>query len=70
MRTWEHGGRLLGRCVGLPFYLGLAAAAALALYQQRLARTREPGACFRAFLNNNWLGAAVFAGIALNYALA
>jgi len=51
------------------YYLGLAVAAVLALYQQHLIRDRAPQACFRAFLNNNWLGAAVFAGIFLNYAL-
>jgi 4-hydroxybenzoate polyprenyltransferase len=56
--------------LGLAFYLGLAVAAALAAYQQWLVRAREPAACFRAFLNNHWLGAAVFAGIALSYALA
>ncbi len=60
---------LLGRRLGLgePYWLGLAAAAALALYQQYLIRRREPSACFRAFLNNGWLGAAVFAGLALAY---
>lgn len=56
--------------LGGPYYLGLAVAAVLALYQQYLIRGRAPRACFRAFLNNNWLGAAVFAGIFLNYALA
>ena len=60
---------LLGLRLGLgePYWLGLAAAAALALYQQHLIRRREPAACFRAFLNNGWLGAAVFAGLALAY---
>ena len=33
-----------------------------------IARHRERGACFRAFLHNNWIGAAIFAGIALHYA--
>lgn len=50
-----------------PYYLGLAAATGLAVYQQYLIRYREAGACFAAFLNNNWFGAAVFAGIVLNY---
>jgi len=48
-----------------PFYVGLASAAALAGFQYTLIRGREPGRCFRAFLNNNWAGGAVFAGIAL-----
>jgi 4-hydroxybenzoate polyprenyltransferase len=53
--------------LGFLYYFGLAAAAALALYQQHLIRARERGACFRAFLNNNWFGAAVFTGLLLDY---
>jgi 4-hydroxybenzoate polyprenyltransferase len=52
------------------YYAGLAVAAGLAAYQQWLIRERHPEACFRAFLNNNWFGAAVFAGLVLDYALA
>ncbi len=51
--------------LGLRYYAGLAAAFGFALYQQRLIRHREPDGCFRAFLNNNWFGAAVFAGLLL-----
>lgn len=60
---------LVGRQAGLgsPYHLGLAAAAALAVYQQWLIRGRAPAGCFRAFLNNNWFGLAVFAGIAASY---
>ncbi len=54
--------------LGLYFYLGLAAAALFALYQQHLIRERDPRHCFQAFLNNNWFGAAIFVGIALDYA--
>jgi 4-hydroxybenzoate polyprenyltransferase len=49
------------------YWTGLAAAAALAIHQQRLIRDRDPDACFRAFLNNNLFGLAVFAGILLHY---
>ncbi len=49
------------------FYGGLAAAAALFLYQQWLIRAREPESCFAAFQNNVYVGAAIFAGIALQY---
>jgi 4-hydroxybenzoate polyprenyltransferase len=49
------------------FYFGLLLASVLVLYQQYLIRRREPASCFRAFLNNNWLGAAVFGGIVLDY---
>ncbi len=47
------------------FYWGLGAAACFGLYEQWLIREREPKRCFRAFMNNNWFGAAVFAGILL-----
>lgn len=45
------------------YYLGLAVAAGLSIYQQWLIRHREKPRCFQAFLNNNWFGVAVFAGI-------
>jgi 4-hydroxybenzoate polyprenyltransferase len=51
------------------FAAGMAVAAGLALYHFQLIKGRERMACFAAFRNNNWLGAAVFAGIALDYAL-
>jgi 4-hydroxybenzoate polyprenyltransferase len=50
-----------------PYYAGLAIAVALAIYQYRLIRGRERAACFRAFLNNNWLGFAVFLGTAVDF---
>jgi len=53
--------------LGLFYLLGLAVAAGLSVYQQWLIRRREPQACFRAFLNNNWLGLAVFLGIVVDY---
>ncbi|MFP5506853.1 MAG: 4-hydroxybenzoate octaprenyltransferase [Gammaproteobacteria bacterium] len=60
---------LVGRMadLGLYYYLGLLVASGLALYQQYLARQRDRAGCFQAFLNNNWFGAAVFAGIFLHY---
>ena len=48
-----------------PYWLGLASAAALIAYQYTLIRGRDPACCLRAFMHNNWVGAAVFAGIAL-----
>jgi 4-hydroxybenzoate polyprenyltransferase len=60
---------MVGQAAGLGgyYYFGLLLAAGLALYQQYLIREREPKACFQAFLNNNWFGAAVFTGILLDY---
>lgn len=57
------------RGLGWPFYAGLAAATALALYERQLTRGRDPAACFRAFLHNNWFGASVFAGTAADFLL-
>ncbi len=51
--------------LGWHYYPGLAVAAGFALYQQTLCRQRIPDHCFRAFLNNNWIGAMVFLGIML-----
>ena len=55
-----HGG------LGALYHAGLAAAAGLVIHQYRLIRERDRERCFRAFLNNNWVGAAVFAGIAFD----
>lgn len=48
---------------GWPYYVGLAAAAAIAIRHMWWIRAREAAACFRAFLHNTWFGFAVFAGI-------
>ncbi len=54
--------------LGPAYLLSLLAVAGLFGYQQLLIRHREPEACFRAFLNNQWVGAVIFAGIAAHYA--
>lgn len=56
--------------LGHYYYLSLALAAGLSIYQQYLIRRREPSACFRAFLNNNWVGAVILLGLIAHYALA
>lgn len=53
--------------LGLAYYLGLAAAAIFAIYEQLLIRNRDPQLALRAFLNNAWLGMAVFIGLVLHY---
>jgi 4-hydroxybenzoate polyprenyltransferase len=50
-----------------PWYLGVAAAAALFGWQQVLLRQRDRVGCFRAFLNNNWVGLALFIGLWAQY---
>ncbi len=47
---------------------GLLLAAGCAVHHYRLIRQRDPAGCFAAFRHNNWLGAAIFAGVALDYA--
>jgi 4-hydroxybenzoate polyprenyltransferase len=53
--------------LGPVYFIGVALAALLAIYQQYLIRYRERDACFHAFLNNNWFGMVVFLGILLDY---
>jgi 4-hydroxybenzoate polyprenyltransferase len=50
--------------LGILYYVGLVVGAALVYHQYRLIRTREREACFKAFLNNNWVGCAIFVGLA------
>ncbi|PKM22335.1 MAG: 4-hydroxybenzoate octaprenyltransferase [Gammaproteobacteria bacterium HGW-Gammaproteobacteria-14] len=62
---------LLGRQLGFGgFWLaGLTGAALLFAYQHWLIRVRDRDACFKAFLNNQWVGAVIFAGLLLDYLL-
>jgi 4-hydroxybenzoate polyprenyltransferase len=55
--------------LGAWFVGGIAVAAAMALYHYTLIRGRDRMRCFAAFRHNNWLGAAIFIGVALDYAL-
>lgn len=57
----------LYRGLGHGFMLGLLVAAGIATYHWFLIRDRDRMRCFAAFRHNNWLGAAVFAGIVLGY---
>jgi 4-hydroxybenzoate polyprenyltransferase len=50
--------------LGILYYVGLIIAAGLVYYQYSLIRTRDRDACFKAFVNNNWLGCAIFVGLA------
>jgi len=49
------------------FFGGLLLAAGLAATHYQMIRDRDPESCFRAFQNNNWIGAAVFAGLAASF---
>ena len=52
------------------YWLGLVVAVGTVLHQQYLIRHRDPADCFRAFLNNNLFGLAVFGGLLLDYLFA
>lgn len=60
---------LVGRKFGLGacYYSSLVVTALLFAYQQYLIKDRKRENCFKAFLNNNYVGLAVFAGIAADY---
>jgi len=62
---------LVGRQLelGVLYYLGLLVAASTAVYQQKLIFHRQRADCLKAFLNNNWFGAAIFTGMLLDYGL-
>jgi 4-hydroxybenzoate polyprenyltransferase len=48
-----------------PYYLGLLVACGIAALHVYWIRGRDRQQCFKAFLHNTWLGAAVFGGIGL-----
>ena len=60
-----------GWTLGLRWYFvgGIVVAAGMALYHYTLIRGRDRMQCFAAFRHNNWLGAAIFIGVALDYAI-
>jgi 4-hydroxybenzoate polyprenyltransferase len=65
--SWAWLGRSLG--LGGWFLAGIALAAAQAAWHYTLIRGRTREGCFKAFRQNHWLGATVFAGVALDLAL-
>lgn len=60
---------ILGMRLGMAsfYYVGIACALGIALYQQWLIRDRSETACFQAFLNNQYFGAVLFAGTLLSF---
>jgi len=51
----------------LYYYLSLVISCCVFLRQHYLIRNREPEGCFKAFLENNYLGGVVFVGIVLSF---
>jgi len=66
MQAMVLGGLVLaGRATGMhwPYYAALLASAALFAWQQWQIRDRERNACFKAFINNHWVGLVVMIGV-------
>lgn len=55
--------------LGWAFYAGLAVAAGIMGVHYTWIKGRERMPCFKAFLHNNWVGAAIFAGIVVDFLL-
>ncbi|MCK5880810.1 MAG: 4-hydroxybenzoate octaprenyltransferase [Sinobacterium sp.] len=55
--------------LGLIFFSSTIVIACLFSYQQYIIFDRDRDACFKAFLNNNWVGLTLFLGIALDFAV-
>jgi 4-hydroxybenzoate polyprenyltransferase len=65
--SWAGLGLSLG--LGRVYLLGIAVAAAQAVWHYTLIRERTREGCFKAFRLNHWLGLAVFCGVAADLAL-
>jgi 4-hydroxybenzoate polyprenyltransferase len=55
--------------LGWPWFAGTGVAATCFIYQLWLARERGREGCFRAFLNNNWVGLVILVGLLGHYGL-
>ncbi|MEL3401989.1 4-hydroxybenzoate octaprenyltransferase [Escherichia coli] len=53
--------------LGWGYYWSIVVAGALFVYQQKLIANREREACFKAFMNNNYVGLVLFLGLAMSY---
>ena len=59
----------VGKSVGYGkfYFMGLAAALGLVLWQYQLIKHRDKSHCFKAFLHNNWIGLAIFLGLVVQH---
>jgi 4-hydroxybenzoate polyprenyltransferase len=53
--------------LGVAYYAAIGVSFILMFYHQYLIRYRQPSLCIKAFLNNNWIGMVIFAGILFSY---
>ncbi|MBL8517204.1 MAG: 4-hydroxybenzoate octaprenyltransferase [Betaproteobacteria bacterium] len=55
--------------LGWPYFCGIGIAISMVLSHYQWIRGRSREGCFKAFLHNNWVGGAIFAGLVADYAL-
>ncbi len=67
LKVLSFAGLMLG--LGWPYFLGIATATGIVASHFFMIRDRSREGCFKAFLHNNWVGGAIFAGIVADYAL-
>lgn len=60
-------GAMLG--LGFFYYLGIAAAVVMSIYHQWITRDRDRESCFKVFMQHNFLGGIIFAGLILDLAI-
>ena len=65
LMVWAAVGVLLA--LGWVYFVGLAAAAAMALWHFRLIKDRQRDDCFKAFRLNHWLGLVIWGGVVLSF---
>ena len=53
--------------LSVSYYVGIAVALGLFIYQHKVTEKKQAAQCMHAFLNNNWVGAALFVGIVVHY---
>jgi 4-hydroxybenzoate polyprenyltransferase len=53
--------------LGWPWFMAVAVVGGLFAWQQWIIRHRDRESCFRAFMNNNWVGLVIFLGLAASH---
>ncbi|MGE8320308.1 MAG: 4-hydroxybenzoate octaprenyltransferase [Comamonas sp.] len=66
---WLTAFALRPSVLGWPLWLGMGVAAGQMAWHYGLIRERTREGCFRAFSKSHWIGATLFAGVALGFAL-
>lgn len=54
---------------GRNYYIGLISLIGLIIWQYQMIKTRNLSSCFKAFINNNWIGCAILLSLVAEYYL-